>query len=81
MTKLGFPATLEDMDALRERVYEERIRMLQSKLEVVIRQRDGFAENYHAVTKTPWQERREILEDCNAEIERAGSPKTVGTND
>lgn len=81
MTKLGFPATLEDMDALRERVYEERIRMLQEKFSIAVRQRDGFAENYHAVTKTPFQERREILQDCDAEIERAGSPKTVGTND
>lgn len=80
MTELGFPVTLEDMDALKDRVFEERIRILQARLEVAIRQRDGFAENYHAVTKTPYQERREILEDCNAEIERAGSPKTVGTN-
>lgn len=67
----------DEVDTLKERVLNERIRMLQSKLEVALRQRDGFAENYHAVTKTPFQERREILEDCDAEIERAASPKTV----
>jgi hypothetical protein len=71
----------QEVDALKERVLNERIRMLHAKLEVALRQRDGFAENLHAVTKIPYQERREILEDCNAEIERAGAPKTVGTND
>lgn len=67
----------DGVDTLKERVLNERIRILQAKLEVALRQRDGFAENYHAVTKTPFQERREILEDCDAEIERVGSPKTV----
>lgn len=67
----------DGVDTLKERVLNERIRILQAKLEVALRQRDGFAENYHAITKIPFQERREILEDCDAEIERVGSPKTV----
>jgi hypothetical protein len=71
----------EEMDALKERVLEARIRFLQARFELAIKQRDHFAEKYHAVTKTPFQERNEIIRDCDEEIESVISPKTVGTND
>lgn len=65
------------MDALKERVFEARIRLLQARLEVAVRQRDNFAQKFHEVTKTPYQERREDIVDCDAEIDRAGEPKDV----
>lgn len=59
----------------------EEVRKLRVKLEIAIQQRDGFARNYHDVTRVPFQERHEIIEDCNAEIERIDSSKTSRTND
>lgn len=55
-----------------ERVLNERIRILNSKLEKAIEQRDGFAKNYHEVSKVPYQERHEIMRDCDEEISAAG---------
>lgn len=63
----------EMTDALKDRVYEERIKILQLKLDKAIEQRDRFAKNYHEVARIPWQERREIIEDCDSDIERAGN--------
>lgn len=74
--KLEIPVNAQEVDTLRERVLLERIRVLQAKFDVVLEQRNGFARNYHEVCKIPFQERREILEDCDTEIERAGAPKT-----
>lgn len=71
----------EDMDALKERVLNERIRILNAKLELTTKQRDGFANNYHEVCKIPYQERREIMEECDEQIERAGRPENPGQVD
>lgn len=79
--KLGFLLNAEDMDRLRERVLEEQVRVLRAKYEIVQRQRDNFVEKFHHVTKTPYEERREIVDDLDREIETAGTPKTVGTID
>lgn len=70
-----------DMDALKERVFNERIRILQAKLEKAIEQRDRFARNYHRVARIPHQECRENLRDCDHEIESAGEPKFAGHSD
>ena len=59
------------MDALKDRVFNERIRILKAQLEIALRQRDVFAENYHSLVRTPHQERHEIIEDCNLELEDA----------
>lgn len=53
-----------------------RIRQLEARLDLAIKQRDGFAANYHAVMRVPFQERNEIIEECNADIEKEnGEPK------
>lgn len=80
--KARFPLNADSMDSLKERVYEERIKILNEKLGIAIRQRDGFAEKFHAVTRKPYQERREDIDDCDAEIELAGKQLTLfGKND
>lgn len=77
-----FPiSNAEDMDALKERVLNERIRMLSAKLEVAIKQRDGFAKNYHEVCKVPYQERREIMEECDGEINSSCRLENSGQSD
>ena len=69
------------MDTLTERVLNERIRILQARLTKATEQRDRFAKNYHEVTKVPHQERYEIINDCDFEIEWAGRPKNPENGD
>lgn len=68
-------------DALKDRVYEERIKILQARLDKAIEQRDRFAKNYHGVSRIPYQEQREIIEDCDAELEQAGKHTDARSND
>lgn len=69
------------MDALTDRVLLERIKILQARLDLAVQQRDRFASNYHEVTRIPHQERREIMEDCDDEILRAGRTEKPGQPD
>ena len=64
-----------------ERVLNERIRILKARLDVATEQRNRFAKNYHEVSKIPHQERREIILDCDAEIERAGESEIIREDD
>lgn len=48
---------------------KERVKILQAQLELAIQQRNGFAKNYHEVCKIPFQERYEVIQDCDQEIE------------
>lgn len=70
MTNLGYAITLKGMDGLRDRVLEQRIKILNARLEKAIEQRNRFAKNYHEVSRVPHQERREIIEDCDLELEQ-----------
>jgi hypothetical protein len=65
------------MDALTERVAEARIQLLRSRLKLAIEQRNGFAEKFFFTNKTPYQERREIIEDCDRDIESIGKPEDI----
>jgi hypothetical protein len=69
------------MDALTERVLNEKVKILKAQLEIALKQRDGFAKNYHSVCKIPFQERREILSECDAEIEQVRQLSLPGFND
>ena len=69
------------MDTLTERVLNERIRILQARLDKAVEQRDRFAKNYHEVTRVPHQERHEIINECDSEIDRAGRPKNSENGD
>lgn len=62
----------EVVDGLKDRVFEERIKILNARLAKAVEQRDRFAKNYHEVSRVPYQERREILKDCDLELEQAG---------
>lgn len=68
-------------DALKDRVYEERIKILQARLDKAIEQRDRFAKNFHGLSRVPYQEQREIIEDCNADIEQAGKHSDARPHD
>lgn len=68
-------------DTLTDRVYKERIKILQAKFDKSLEQRDHFAGRYHEVARIPHQERREIIEDCDREIELAGKLPDAGSHD
>lgn len=53
-------------------------RILEAKLRLVIEQRNGFMENYHAVVKLPFAERGEVLNDCNEQLDQL-EIKLMGT--
>lgn len=58
------------MSDLDREVLLARIRILNAKLDLAIRQRDVFMNGYHAVSKIPHTERKEILNDCDNELEK-----------
>lgn len=57
-----------------------QIRQLRAQLDLAIKQRDGFMDNYHAVLKVPFQERRETIEECNTELEKIEESINVDSN-
>lgn len=75
LTNLDSVKTMEDMDALMERVLNERIRVLQEKVEVATRQRDRL------VRLIPHNERSERIKEFDDEMDRAGQPKKPGQVD
>ncbi len=64
-----------------ERVLNERIRILNAKLDKALEQRERFADLYHGLVRIPYQERNEIMRDCDSEIRSAGEPENAGQCD
>lgn len=77
MSQKSLDETLDPFDALEmtiltDRVFEERIKILQAKLSKCIEQRNSFIDNYFSAVRFPHQERRETIEDCDNELEKIG---------
>jgi hypothetical protein len=63
------------MDALMERVFEARIKLLREQLKIAVQQRDKYAQRYFNLTKIPHAERSEFIQDDNRELEQAVEEK------
>ena len=75
LDKARKPLNDENMDALLERVLNERIQLLQDKLKLAINQRDGLAVKYHKMKRSSFQELNEDIEDYNRDIEQTDKSK------
>ncbi len=55
-------------------ILKERVRILKAQLELSIQQRDRFMKSYHVAARIPFAERREILTECNEDMEKLTLP-------
>lgn len=58
---------------MSEAELKDRVSELNAKLSLAVEQRNSFAKNFHEVSRVPHQERREIIEDCDRELEQVGT--------